>query len=1024
MNFLIAEIAELARRELFAPKWLLAPSIRAGNQWLEQVARSGTPAVGFRVMTLSHLARDLARGQLASEKIDMLPDFAATLLVDDLLGSLEGEYLRHGENSASLSGAIFSTIQEMRLAGLSVADLERIAFEVRGKGGDLCQLLTGYEKQLKKLEVTDEADIFQRAIAQLESDHDALPGGLRLIETDLVEPRGLECKLLDLLPDAVRYRITQQKNATPATDTQSTDTQRLGALRDPAEAGSPQGDDSLRLFSAVGEVNEIREVFRRLLSGQTSLDDAELLHTDYATYVPLIYEMATGLAATHAADPDAPVAIPVTFAEGIPAHFGRPGRALAAWLHWRRDAFDQTLLVRMLQEGLLHTGSIPHQGVSAALRTLPIGSGAERYLPKIEEKIEAGRKHIEEIQQLDDEDHQSEVARYERQLARLEALHELCKELLALSEVDSGEALLASAETFLTKLAYGHNEIDNYARDALVTEVRTMQAWLPKIGKPSLAQIASHLESLAQNKRILGSGPRPGKLHVAHALTGGHAGRRETFILGLDDGRFPGHAVQDPILLDSEREQLSESLIRSGEALELRIDNFIRTASRIDGQLTLSFPCWDLADDRERFPSPLFLAAYRIVSGNLDADQQQLAAALHPPASFVGADAALDESEWWLGQLCGPDPPADPRQSVMARYPHLATGSAAAAARRSDELTPFDGIVPAAGAALDPCNSEKPVSASGLETAGSCLLRYFFRYGLGIYALDELEADPDLWLDPLDFGSLLHATFENFLTQLVAEDKLPDAESDFPALIEQLEQQVAHYRDRVPPPTEAAFLRQREELETACRIFLDVETDYCRTHHPEVFEAAIGMRPSGPGTPLDRLEPAEVHLPGGRSLRTRGQIDRIDRMSDGRFSICDYKTGSAYKFKKESPFRKGRVVQNALYLAMIEPILKEHYGPAAEAAEFNYFFPSQKVWGRRIGWTREELAEGLPTIDRLCRLIADGLFLPTDDKDDCNYCDYAAACGDTKALAASSKKKIDNENNKELVPLRELRRRK
>ena len=34
----------------------------------------------------------------------MLPDFAATLLVDDLLGSLEGEYLQHGENSASLAG--------------------------------------------------------------------------------------------------------------------------------------------------------------------------------------------------------------------------------------------------------------------------------------------------------------------------------------------------------------------------------------------------------------------------------------------------------------------------------------------------------------------------------------------------------------------------------------------------------------------------------------------------------------------------------------------------------------------------------------------------------------------------------------------------------------------------------------------------------------------------------------------------------------------------------------------------------
>ena len=95
---------------------------------------------------------------------------------------------------------------------------------------------------------------------------------------------------------------------------------------------------------------------------------------------------------------------------------------------------------------------------------------------------------------------------------------------------------------------------------------------------------------------------------------------------------------------------------------------------------------------------------------------------------------------------------------------------------------------------------------------------------------------------------------------------------------------------------------------------------------------------------------------------------------------------------------------------------------AAVAAEFNYFFPSQRVWGRRIGWTRKELAEGLPTIDRLCQLIAAGLFIPTDNEKDCGYCDYAAACGDTKALAAASKTKIDNESHVQLVPLRELRR--
>ena len=91
INPLLGELAEIARTELLATKWLLAPSLRVGNQWLESVVRNGQPAVGFRVLTLSHLAMDLAAGDLAAgkfaaEKVSLLPEFAATLLMDHLLG--------------------------------------------------------------------------------------------------------------------------------------------------------------------------------------------------------------------------------------------------------------------------------------------------------------------------------------------------------------------------------------------------------------------------------------------------------------------------------------------------------------------------------------------------------------------------------------------------------------------------------------------------------------------------------------------------------------------------------------------------------------------------------------------------------------------------------------------------------------------------------------------------------------------------------------------------------------------------
>ena len=1022
MNLMLEQIADLARSKLLAPKWLLAPSIRAGNQWLEQIVRSGSPVVGFQVMTLPHLARELAMGRLATEKLAKLPSFAGTLLMDRLLGEHAGEYLKQSENSAGLAGAVLTAIEQIRLAAVGTADLDRISFEVQGKGGDLRQLLEAYEAELKHLSVIDHAGILHLAIEQLQSNARTLPADLLLIEPDSVEPLGLEAKLLELFPESVRHQVPGSTPIEPATNIK-----RLCFLTQPTEATAPLDTEDVDLFTAVGEVNEVREVLRRLLSGKTPLDHAEVLHTDYATYVPLIYEIAAGLAAEHQSETESGLSVPVTFAEGIPAHFGRPGRALSAWLHWMREDFDQMLLVRMLHEGLLKLEgeNISRSGATSVLRVLAIGSSAERYLVKIDQRIEVLNQKIRSAQtNQTEEDYPGRGEHYEREKANLIAVRDLVERLLTLSQVETGIDLLESAASFLRELTYGQTETDNYARDGLLTDIEAMRHWLPQLGQPTKAQMTAHLETLAERKRILGSGPRPGKLHVAHVLTGGHSGREKTFVLGLDDGRFPGHVTQDPILLDSEREQLSESLLRGGELVERSVQDFIRTLTRTGPHLTLSYPCWDLADDRERFPSPLFLAAYRINTGDQQADQEEVQHALQPACSFVDQNHWLDETEWWLSKLCGEEQVTDAQESLFTRYDHLASGQRAANARLGEKLTAYDGYVPAAGSNLDPRTSDKPVSASGLETAGRCALSYFFRYGLGIYPLEELEADPDRWLDPLEFGSLLHELFEIFLKTLATDKKLPNSKRDLDLLLGELGKIIEVYRDRIPPPSEAAFLRQQEELQTACRIFLDVETDYCRTHHPEEFEASIGLPPDGSGTPLDQLEPAEIHLPGGGSFRTRGRIDRIDRMEENRFSICDYKTGGTYKFDKQAPFQHGRVVQNALYMAMIEPILKEHYGADAQAVEFNYFFPSQRVWGRRIGWTREELSEGLPTIDLLCQLIAKGTFLPSDKSKDCEYCDYNRACGGNKDLAAASKAKIDNEDNQELVPLRLLRRSK
>jgi hypothetical protein len=95
-------------------------------------------------------------------------------------------------------------------------------------------------------------------------------------------------------------------------------------------------------------------------------------------------------------------------------------------------------------------------------------------------------------------------------------------------------------------------------------------------------------------------------------------------IIGLDDSRFPGAGLQDPVLLDNERRVLSPALVTAAARLEQRLGDFTRLVARLRGKLTLSFCARSVDDDREMFPSGPVLAAYRIISGKHDGDQTDL----------------------------------------------------------------------------------------------------------------------------------------------------------------------------------------------------------------------------------------------------------------------------------------------------------------------------------------------------------------------------------------------------------------
>jgi ATP-dependent helicase/nuclease subunit B len=482
------------------------------------------------------------------------------------------------------------------------------------------------------------------------------------------------------------------------------------------------------------------------------------------------------------------------------------------------------------------------------------------------------------------------------------------------------------------------------------------------------------------------------------------------------------------LLLDQEREKLSPDLRKASVELRLKLERFARMLAGLRGTITLGFSCHNLPDDRETFPGLLVLSAYRIISNNREADQGDMQRWLAPAASFApdAPDQCLDETDWWLWRLCGPEPVANAQDVLATRFPHLGQGTVAARARTGSEFTVYDGLLPEPPPELNPCFPEGPVmSASMLETIGRCPLNYFFKYVLEIQPPEDLALDGTRWLDPLEFGNLLHDVFYRFMSELLRQRRLPLVGRDRPVLMKILDEQVDRLARRFPPPNSSVFRQQIIQLTRAADIFLIEEEELCRVSKPVYLEASIGMRPYAQSGELDTQEPEIVKLPGGKSIRARGRIDRVDLIGDDSqsvFAIWDYKSGSPVKYDQDDVFAQGRLIQHALYIRMAAAALRRKVSRNAEVKYFGYFFPGVGARGVRIMRWRDQVAEAGRIVERLCETVARGCFIATENyKEDCKFCDYRPVCMDVEAVADCAKLKLQNPENVNLRPIMELR---
>lgn len=1039
-NRLIESLAEICRQRLLAEKWLLVPSMRVGHQWLQCVARTGQPAVNVRTKTLRSLAIDLVGPLLAQRGVSLLNPLAGTVIVQQLLatGKVRLTYFEQNTSAWSTAELLYRTLDDLRMAGVQPTAL-RGHIDPPTKAEDLCHLYEAYLAAIDRARRIDLARLLELAQGCLTDGTAPLASDmLLLIPADLELPE-LARRFIEAFPTQVRHvlYIDELPAANPGTHLGpvSADRELLCWIDQPQPLPPPARDGTLRIVRAVGEVNEVRQVFRWCLARQVPLDQVEILYTDAQTYVPLIYEELAARYGTMEVD-----ALPASFADGLPCRFSRPGRLLRLWLQWVQEGFPQRYLELMIQDALLKVrwpAEVPeeqhsHSRLARRLALLNVGLGHDRYLRILDEYLASLQTYSPPM----DEDAPVFDAQ-ELTMARTEALvlRELAAGLLGLvSHHAQGKALLEAADRLLADHARCFSQLDEFAVNRLRQEIQQLLELLGDGGAHFNAP--SYLEQLLEST-VQGSGPRPGAVHVASLKSGGHTGRPYTWVLGLDDSRFPGAILQDPLLLDGERRRVSTRLNTSHNFLEENLRRFTTLGARVRGTLTLSYSTLALADNRQLFPSPVVLGAFRLLAERPDGDLAELEQWLsEPPAAFVPQNETecLSAAEWWQWRLLTG---GGTLQEVQTAFPHLARGQQAAAARSSPDFTEFDGNVPAAGRVLDLTARDRAVSATELQTVGRCPLRFFFRYGLHLRPPDEFELDAERWLDALSAGDLLHRLFEQFMREIIESNRLPDVASDRPRLMEILDQLIQAERQKRPPASEAAFRRRVQELRETAVHFLLEECHYIQTRgaRPMWTEAALGLRTVRAGS-LDTPEPLTIELANGGRLRVCARIDRIDRLESagsiapcGRhqapavhtYCIWDYKTGSTSTYNRAEPFQQGRNIQPYLYLTVVAHRLRDHLGSDVRVESFGYFFPSTPSAGERMQWSADQLGEGRQIVMHLCQVVSQGAFVATDCQQDCALCDYQAICGDVSALTAASRRKLQRCADRRLDAMRSLR---
>jgi ATP-dependent helicase/nuclease subunit B len=991
MDPFVDQLARLAVEHRTRAKWVFVPTHALGRTLGDRLVLEGTNWANLRFVTPLDIALRMGAPFLVERGIAASEEGLGPALVMRLLLDLpeEGGYFRPLADQPTMARALWTTMRELRMAGVRAHQITPEAFVSPAKHQELRALLIAYETFLSTEHRGDMATVYEEAV--LHADWCPIQPADCWTEYPYAPWSPLQRALIDSMPgERVVPRTFEIAGSTLPRRHAGAHVERIPADQRTSALAflmAPERSQpaALQLFHAGGRDAEIEEVFRRILASGRSLDHVEITCAA-DEYAPLVWEKACRYE------------WPVTIGPGVLAALTRPGRALLGLCAWIETDFTAGVLRRLLESGDLTLGNVDDLTPGQAARLLvkaEAGWGRATY----DISMRRLAKHYQAVAddpERSDEQREASLQKAGRTMRLLAWIAAILTSVP--SSADDKQVALQdivdAALAFLAACAAKVNALDGAAAIALQGAVADLHA----LGsfRCSLPVALRFIRERVEGVSVGRDRSRPGRLHVSSLAQAGVPNRPLLFIVGLEEGRVFPAAVEDPVLLDAERRRISPTLRCSTDRIEEAVHDVLARLALIDTAkglgVCLSYSSRDLREYRETFPSWLMLQAHRLQTGDPSKSYPELKAALGTPKSCVpeSAATALGDAGWWLHglKLAG----AAGKPSVLRLFSPLAQGIRAAEAREAPEFGEYDGFVPAAGKVLDPCVREQPVSPTQLQSAAECPFRYFLERGLGLQAVDEGERDSDVWLDPMLRGTELHDLYATMLAKCRDEKRRPNLGTDLFWLRDCTNKRLEVLRHEMPPPSEEVFERETQELVADVELFLRAECEVEDSRTPVGFEVSFGRLLHEDTEPLAQAEPIVIDLGNGLRFRLAGRIDRIDQIGPSAFEIIDYKTGGYFEADWKGTFAGGRRLQHALYGIAAVELLKRKY-PQPTIARGVYYFSSAKGQQERTRIDRPAPAATIAVLSDLQKLIAGGTFVHAPEASACKWCEHGHACG-------------------------------